>query len=200
MKVKIGNYLNYIGPHQITNAVFWFAPKKIKDRIGTFLRYGVLELPQTKSFKFDDLLSFPPQTRFADFCDWVHSKRSQTIKVKIDRWDVWNMDRTMAYIILPLLRKVQDEKQGSPFVDDVDVPLLIRSTSAKPLTKKQIDCGEIDEFFHNRWSYVIGEMIFAFESYQIEDNFKTNQERENHQNRINNGFKLFGKYYMCLWT
>ena len=202
MKVKIGNYPSYIGPHQIADALFWFAPKKIKNCIGTFMRYGVFELPQPKSFKLDDLLSFPEQTMLADFCDWIHSKRGQTVKVKIHSWDVWNMDRTLSHIILPMLYVVQEEKQGSPLVDDADVPTSLRSTSAKPLTKKQIDCGEIDEFFHDRWSYVIKEMIFAFESYQIEDyiKFNTEQERVDNQKRIENGFRLFGKYYTCLWT
>lgn len=79
--------------------------------------------------------------------------------VKIDRWDTWNMDHTLALVALPMLKKLQAEKHGSPNVDDDDVPEELRSTSA-PAKKNEWDT---DSNHFKRWDYVLGEMIFAFE-------------------------------------
>ena len=52
-------------------------------------------------------------------------------------------------------------------------------------------------------------MIFAFESkvndweqqfYDDEQSFDENGHRDEYQDRISNGFRLFGKYYENLWT
>jgi hypothetical protein len=59
--------------------------------------------------------------------DLVHP---QINYVKIDRWDTWSMDSTLAQIVLPMLRQLQDTKHGAPFVDDDDVPEHLRSTAA----------------------------------------------------------------------
>lgn len=87
-------------------------------------------------------------------------KRKRKIIVKIDPYDVWNMDNTLAYIILPMLKKLKEEKQGSPYVDDEDVPDNMKSTSADP---KKND-WDTDSNHFKRWDYVLDEMIFAFES------------------------------------
>jgi hypothetical protein len=42
--------------------------------------------------------------------------------VKVDYWDVWNMDHTLSPIILPMLKRLREVKHGSGFVDMEDVP------------------------------------------------------------------------------
>ena len=42
-------------------------------------------------------------------------------RVKIDKFDTWNMDVTLAYIIVPMLKRLKEVKQGAPFVDNKDV-------------------------------------------------------------------------------
>lgn len=153
----------------------------------------------------------------------------QKISVKMDCWDTWSADTMLSHIILPTLIQLKGEKHGSPFVDDEDVPEEIRSTSDKTERKDY----ESDKFFHDRWTYVLDEMIFAFntkagDNVDWEDQFHSGEydiqwkELENgmsqmmtgpndthkfdiegskvYQNRINNGFKLFGKYYQGLWS
>ena len=54
----------------------------------------------------------------------------QRKSIKIDPWDTWNMDHTLAEIILPMLKQLRKTQLGAPYTDD-DVPEEIRSTNAK---------------------------------------------------------------------
>lgn len=80
------------------------------------------------------------------------------ISVKIDPWDTWSTDHTLAYIIHPLLIQLQKTKHGSPLVDDEDVPEELRSTSAPP---REND-WDTDANHFKRWDWVLDEMIWAF--------------------------------------
>jgi hypothetical protein len=70
--------------------------------------------------------------------------------------------------------------------------------------------AEIDDLYHQRWEYVLDEMIWAFEniieddtsSYWFPERFPDQVDVEawkKHSDRIANGTRLFGKYYMGLW-
>jgi hypothetical protein len=68
------------------------------------------------------------------------------------------------------------------------------------------EIGETDMHFHARWDWVMNEMIYAFE-YKLSEEalymrFKIPEELDKlqvEQERISNGFRLFGKYYEALW-
>ena len=79
--------------------------------------------------------------------------------VEIDRYDTWSMDHTLAHIILPMLKQLQETKHGAPFTEDKDVPKELRSTSAKPKKNK----WDTDELHFARWDWILNEMIWAFE-------------------------------------
>ena len=129
------------------------------------------------------------------------------------------MDNTLAPIILPMLKQLKETKHGSPWTDDEDVPEELRSTSAPPLENDY----DTDDNHHKRWDWVLDEMIWAFEQktrddwegdyYKYEDD-PTNTEglglglklvwedpegSKAHQERMSNGFRLFGKYFEALW-
>ena len=80
------------------------------------------------------------------------------ISVHIDDFDTWSMDHTLSYIIIPMLKQLKDKKHGSPNVEDKDVPKELASTVSPS------DGGDTDGHWHDRWDYVLNEMIFAFES------------------------------------
>ena len=144
--------------------------------------------------------------------------------IKIDGWDVWNMDYTLSTIIVKMLQKIKDNKGGCTFIQKEDVPPELRS-----------DDEDENENVINRWNYAIGEMIFAFESDTkdwekefctgefdmefVETNRKLNgckittlEKGPNHtyqrdevgigkyRARMDEGRRLFGKYYNGLWT
>ena len=155
---------------------------------------------------------------------WFDYSPPQSIKVKIDKWDTWSMDHTIAPIILPMLVQLKSTKHGAPNVDTADVPKELRAT------KKQLDAygkkGDVDPKYFERWDWILDEMIWAFEQ-KCRDNWQSDfyeyreagpeeskdsaslfglklvwEDREGqqaHQERMTNGFKLFGKYFENLW-
>jgi hypothetical protein len=139
--------------------------------------------------------------------NWLYDKfgysPEQKIKVKIDPWDTWSMDHTLAPIILPMLVQLKKEKHGAPPVDMTDVPQHLRVNDVE--SRAYWDKGETDEKFFERWDWVMDEMIYAFDSKANKDDvfmrFDTNDRdaMEKEQERISNGFRLFGKYYEDLW-
>ncbi|CAB5221550.1 hypothetical protein UFOVP245_184 [uncultured Caudovirales phage] len=196
MKVYIGPYKDWIGPYQIADMVFFWLdswpPEGLEDRWDYRLHD-----------KFGDWLA---STWVNKFCEWVHKKRPQTIKVRIDKYDTWGMDHTLAPIILPMLKQLHETKHGAPWVDDEDVPEELRSTNAPPLTEEQKNIGDVDDNFGKRWDWVLEEMIWAFEQ-KVDENsddqfYLDGFDKDRYdvwQKRKSNAFKLFGKYYENLW-
>ena len=118
-------------------------------------------------------------------------KENQKVSIQIHDYDVEAMDYTLALIIAPMLRKFKAARDCSPFVEDEDVPEAIRTTAAK-VSKKEY---EEDEFLHDRWDWVLDEMIAAFEA--IAEDQESTKEREM---RVDRGLRYFGKYYRSLWN
>ena len=150
-------------------------------------------------------------------------------EVKIDRYDSWSADWTIAQIAHPLLKQLQETKHGAPFVDDEDVPEELGSTSCAPKENE----WDTDENHFKRWDWVLEEMIFAMQEIS---NYNENEpkmykhvgdiefgdideatglgeikslgveripdmEEPNRQYhaRIQNGCRLFGIYFQNLW-
>jgi len=231
MKVQIGPYRNWIGPYQIAEKILFWMDRYDDNRVhdfGTWLDKNI-----------------PGLTRF---CHWVESKKKRKIKIKIDPYDTWSMDHTLALIILPMLIQLRDTKHGSPLVDLEDVPGELRTVGHEDWSSqlefkfddhKQYENDSWD-MTHRRWVWVLNEMIFAFECVLNEDwdeqfwsgewgdiDFEETDEetfnpitnkveklatmvstgnrtcdwkgRQEMQDRISNGLRLFGKYYQGLW-
>jgi len=113
------------------------------------------------------------------------------------------MDHTLAPIILPMLKQLKETKHGAPNVDAEDVPINLRATEKDVLKYKEL--GETDPDFFKRWDWVLDEMIYAFDCKANKDEVymrfdsKDRIAMEKEQERISNGFRLFGKYYESLW-
>ena len=148
------------------------------------------------------------------FLDFV---RPRVVDVKIDYWDTWSMDATLTPIILPMLKQLRDTKHGSGWIDPKDVPEYMR-TSDKIDTHYGQECFdfykeenvyEMKYDIHDRYEWALNEMIFAFqclydehwdEKYWSDDSKRCDWDAlRKHQARIDNGLKLFGKYYQTLW-
>jgi len=149
VKVYRSNYRNHwVSPYTILKAVcFW---EKDDD-----VFYNHEDNPNHKYDKWINFLN-PFCKAWSKFLDFVHP---QINYVKIDRYDTWSMDHTLADIILPMLKQLKETKHGAPFVDDEDVPDELKSTSAPPKENE----WDTDENHFKRWDYVLDEMIFAFE-------------------------------------
>ena len=102
--------------------------------------------------------------------------QKRKIKVRIDEYDVWSMDHTLAHIIHPMLIKLKEQKHGNPWTDDEDVPEHLRSTAAPPLTEDQKMTGSTDDNFEKRWDWIMDEMIWSFGTFiddEWDDQFYT---------------------------
>ena len=212
MKVILSNYRNHwLSPYIILKTIcFW---EKDEDRI-----YNLKEETNNPYEKWVKFLE-PICQFWQKFLDIIHPRFNY---VKIDRWDTWSMDHTLAHIIHPMLVQLNETKHGAPFVDDEDVPDEIKSTNAEP--KK--DEWDTDSNHFKRWDYVLNEMIWSF-SQELKDDdegqffdhsecgdekFPWNKDGQyvskikmdeeglkKHQERKANGFRLFGTYYQNLW-
>jgi hypothetical protein len=154
MKVKIGPYTRWIGPYQIAEALCWWA-KPVADE------FGIKSKPEWVH-EFGTWLSTNrdgSDSRLLKTCQWIESKKSRQIYVKIDRYDTWGLDSTLALIVLPMLRQLQATKHGAPNTDDADVPEHLKSISA-PAKDNEWDT-DTNHFL--RWDWILGEMIFAFQ-------------------------------------
>lgn len=127
------------------------------------------------------------------------SGEEREVDVRIDDYDVWNLDHTLSLIILPALKLLKEKKHGAPFVDDSDVPDNLKSNNALPKENE----WDTDSLWFDRWDYVIDEMIWAFQEivfYELNKPHFTNKlEWESYHSRIRNGTRLFGVYFKNLW-
>ena len=205
MKVYISGYRDH-----------WYSPYHILEKF-FFWRNG-----------YDAYAQKPPQwlqstmESVAKFLDTIHPYVDY---VKIDRYDVWSMDHTLGKIILPMLIELKKQKQGSPGIDDEDVPEVLKSTAAP---EKEYEWDTDDNWFL-RWEWVLGEEIWAFTQLNSdwEDQYRTGtsdidfvetdhglsemvrgpndtleidfEGMKKHQDRMQNGFRLFGKYFQGHW-
>ena len=153
--------------------------------------------------------------------NWFGYSPKQKTSIRIDNYDTWSMDDTLAPIILPMLKQLKASKHGAPAVEFKDVPEELMPPDAEAVKKLYMENGETDENFFKRWDYVLDEMIWAFEQKcrddwqddyygdYVEDpkngsmagsfEWIDHEGRAAHQERMSNGFKLFGKYYESLW-
>lgn len=233
MKVKTKKYSNLFGPYQLVETIFFWAEE--------WDEYG---LPQTPDW-VHGIASWYSKTWLGEGHYWlaekIYSRRDkERVKVRIDPWDTWNADDTLAHIILPMLKQLKETKHGAPNVDPEDVPENLRP--GKLEVEKYREDGTTDAMFFLRWDYVLDEMIWAFSEHikdyeEAEGKFHTGEaeilsvpidedgnevdeedakyfrldrgpndtshfDKEGYEawmNRKQNGFKLFGKYYTCLW-
>jgi hypothetical protein len=222
MRVKIGPYKNWIGPYQIAEKILFWKDKYEDDTVHKFGRWLSGDKTEKGSWAKNETPSL-----LLRFCQWIESKRERKVKIHIDGYDTWNAHSTLSLIIVPLLKKFKETLHGSPLVDDEDVPEHLRSTSAAP-KENEWDTDEhhharwewvLDEMIwafeqdNNDWEHQFYSGKVDMCSKKTDDanwselvegpnhTFEIDREgMEKHQARINNGRRLFAKYYEGLWN
>jgi hypothetical protein len=216
----------YIGPYPTTHVTMHTFYKKYMEWKHKKYYFAIEDSEETKLDHFVDTICDMVDKTFLVPVNKVLSKRDRKIRIHIDNYDVWNADYTIALIVLPILRKLKEEKHGSPYVDDEDVPEHLRSTAAAPKENE----WDSDSLLEARWEYVLNEMIHTFEceaNPDWEDQFYSGEhdivweKLENGLNKMTKGpndtfevdhegmsaawvrrkegLRLFGKYYHGLW-
>lgn len=211
MKVNIGPYKNWVGPYQIAEKLlFWIDKYEDEENRNYIHRFG--EWLATDRNGEDSWLM--------KLCIWIEKHRpGRRIKVKVDYYDTWSLDHTVAYIVAPMLVQLRDTMHGFGLVDDEDVPEHLRSTNAHPKENE----WDWDNLAEARWNWVLNEMIWAFEEHNKDDGesqfFDHSEAKDKnddfmeqirkikvdteglkaYHDRKANGFRLFGKYFQNLW-
>lgn len=159
MFVKMGPYKDWIGPYQLSDLLQYVGVSEERcDKIGEWLS----------------------NTWINTVCEKLHRKRNRNIKIRIDRYDTWSMDHTLAHIILPMLKQLKATKHGSPYVDQSDLPVELRLTKREQkvfdeghwnknlkATEEEIDAAS--KKFHSQFDWVMDQMIWSFEQELNED-------------------------------
>ena len=193
MKIYIGDY-----PNRLICRVH----TRYMDR-----KYGFVDWP-TEYTRFErslELFEDAVQSVYNIF-NWIwFDRRKQKVNIRIDKQDTWSIDSTLAPVILPMLVQLKETKHGAPNVDPKDVPKELRPTAK--WKKAYEGDGTTDPNFFKRWDWVLDEMIWAFEQKcrddWMEDYYYNKWDQEGakaHQERMSNGFRLFGKYFESLWS
>ena len=218
MKVVIGPYRDWIGPYQIAEALCFWVPRK----------HDPSDIVARKPDWVHDFGTWLSEDRHGNdswllkLCQWIESKKKRQVYIRIDRYDSWSADHTIALIAVPLLKQLQVSKHGAPHVDDSDVPegLNLRSYETDKLKASEYD---VDANHFKRWDWVLSEIIWALEQKtsdtadsgfytKLDPDLKTKDfdaQMENivvdmaglqaWQARKDRGYKLFGKYFENLW-
>ena len=182
MKAHIGPYVNWIGPYQIADKVFFWVDKypelredkgkdyekrwdyRAREWLGDFLAHGFhKETPEQKR----KLCSDRHKTWFYKLLQWIHSKQKRVIKIKTDPWVHWNAEHTISLLVLPILKDLREHKHGAGYIDDEDVPEHLRSTAAPPKEHE----WDIDDNHFDRFDWVLNEIIWAHEQI-VDDNWE----------------------------
>jgi len=131
--VFVASMPTWLGPYQLAELLcFWV--KKVPDEHGFKHKPDwVHDFGEWLAGKDDH------DTKLTKFLHWVQSKRKRKEYVHIDEYDTWNMDSTLALIILPMLKQLKETKHGSANVENEDVPEYLRSTNNESYEQLSFD-------------------------------------------------------------
>lgn len=150
------------------------------------------------------------------------------INVRIDKYDTWNMESTLAHIITPMLKQLKATTHGAPG----DMEEFLQTSNNAQYSFDFYKKGDTLAWNkgHERWDKMLDKMIWSFEQINTdwEDQFHSGEHdiyfedvegteysimklgpNDTHkfdsegyfkfQDRMQEGFELFGKYYRNLW-
>jgi len=152
------------------------------------------------------------------------------IDIEIDRYDTWNLDHTLALIILPALIQLKQQKHGVP--NDIVSDVGGEDWSSQQCFDFYSDThAESFDIACKKWDEILDKMIWSFQQIALGDyndkyhhgEIKIGWTKEDslglstmidenpdehwydhvghmmHEDRIQEGLELFGKYYRSLW-
>lgn len=232
MKVFLGRYPKHLSTLDIAKKIIFWEKKNIitdntplTNKLNDLLTYGFNYNNYKKYVDLDEsfdnfMISIQTGVMIKNsdeeyysllkkFFNWYNSKIDRIEFVKIDNYDVYNLDYTLAKIILPSLKKIKEDKWfGTILVDNEDLPKNLQVTENQIIDWNNGTASKETETkisFHK--TYIVDRMISAFENILNENdrpstgNFKKDIEIDKfYDEEIAIGLKLFGKYYRALWT
>jgi len=204
MKIKIGPYINWFGPYQLADLLQYIGVSE--DRC-----YEIgAKMPEWVT----------------NTCDWIHEKRKRRVKIHIDSFDIWSMNNTLALIIIPMLKQLQASKNGYPseFVDEQEYSpqasfvaegFQLKKDAGYEIWSKTLDkmIWSFEQTLDDNWEdqYYTGVTDLQWAAPTEGNNYTAlvygplhtsvcdYAGMKKHNDRIQEGYELFGKYYQSLW-
>jgi len=153
MRVKIGKYPHWFTTRRAEHAYLEWRHKKyawdVDERDYDWIDRTVVKLLDG----WQNVLHYT--------LNQIQQRRQRTVRVHLDPWDSWDAYTTLSHVILPVLERLKETKQGDPFVDSEDVPKHLRPT--KKQLKEVEETGRVDEKHSDRWNYILDAMIWSFQ-------------------------------------
>lgn len=134
----------------------------LKKPISWFGSYDFAKLLTKNEDRQDKIANSIPETPFNKlhkFRQWLNRD-----KIRIDKWDTWSMDYTLAPIIIPLLKQLKESKHGIPidFVHQLDKQFWSGVEQEQlELFPETIDVYENESV--RQWNMCLDHMIWSFE-------------------------------------
>lgn len=149
--------------------------------------------------------------------------------VKVDYWDAWDFSTTLAPIVLPMLKTLKENKHGYGFIECEDAPEYLtppKSLQDETLTcydylaqyRYEWLIDELIWTFEQLLPSADWESLYRTGESELDLNIREEDKgkeftelrwkkvaeidwdgRKAHEERIQNGLELFGKYFRTLW-
>ena len=193
MKVYLGKYVYPITTYDIASKIIFWENDEYRKKLNSILKFGLTHNQNSKNKKLSIL---------SKFLDKYNSYQKRKVFIKIDDYDVYDLDYTLSLIIEPALKKLVEDEWLSFKVDNEDLPkeLQISDDEYKLIsfTHSESDprLHEIYNRLEQHRKYVINKMIYAF---NILSSTETDEDDEYYKKEIDEGLRLFGKYFRNLW-
>lgn len=120
----------------------------------------------------------------------------QVVKVRIDYYDTWSLDHTLAQIIYPGLVQLRDVKHGCFVVDNEDLPEELRAPEGSDVFDMHF------ELMEKQTNWLFDEMIFAFRARaaQDDDDLEPKHPMELYRETVDNPLSMFDKDFVAPWS
>ena len=191
MKVYLGKYVYPITTYDIASKIIFWDNNEYRKKLNAILKFGLSYNQNSKKLSI-----------LSKFLDKYNSYQKRKVFIKIDDYDVYNLDYTLSLIIEPSLKKLLDDEWLSFKADNEDLPkeLQISDDEYKLISFTYLEndprLSEIYNRLEQQPKYIINKMIYAF---NILNSTESDKIKEDYKKEIDEGLRLFGKYFRNLW-
>lgn len=194
MKIHIGPYVDWFGPYQLADLLKYVGVSEDRcHEIGKWIPEGPFQ--------------------------WFHDKLKRKVKIKIDPYDSWSADHTLAMVITPVLKQLRETVHGWPQSDifptmesweaALDEMIWAFDQCANHDWEGQFHSSEVIHIIEKKEEDNVDSPFILksptkkdlnafFDNPHIDYKFD-NEGYTAHVNRMRNGFRLFGENYFALW-
>ncbi len=191
MKVYLGKYVYPVTTYDIASKIIFWDNIEYRKKLNAILKFGLSYNQNSKKLSI-----------LSKVLNKYNSYQKRKVFIKIDDYDVHDLDYTLSLIIEPALKKLLNDEWLSFKADNEDLPkeLQISDDEYKLISFTYLEndprLPEIYNRLEQQPKYIINKMIYAF---NILNSTESDKIKEDYKKEIDEGLRLFGKYFRNLW-